>query len=232
MVSLQTVQAGHLLFAALQPAGGALAGGFCVFVGGGVLHTLVKGHGDGGAQVGLDAHALLGPHENLVAVHVRGEGDALLLDVPQLSQREHLEPAAVCQDGAVPAGELADTAQLFHGLIPGPQMQVIGVAQLHLAVQVFQIVGGHSALDGPGGGYVHKGRGLHRSVDRLKPATAGGALLLDKMVHVSTPSASSFHKNAAPGKAPHRSFTKYYTVFPGARQGLSHQASVSQLTGV
>lgn len=107
-----------------------------------------------------------------------GEGDALLLDVPQLSQRKHLKPAAVRQDGAVPAGELSNAAQLFHRFIPGTQVQVIGVAQLHLAVQVFQIVGGYGALDGPSGGHIHKGRGLYRAVDCLKFSPAGGASCL------------------------------------------------------
>ena len=118
-----------------------------------------------------------GPMKMLRPVDVGGEGDPLLLDVPQLGQGEHLEAAAVRQDGALPAGEFAYAPQLFHDLVPGPQVQVVGVAQLHLAVQVFQVVGGHRPLDGPGGGYVHKGRGLHRAVDGLKLPPAGAALL-------------------------------------------------------
>ena len=39
-----------------------------------------------GAQIGLDLHTLLRPHENLVAVDVGGEIHALLLDLPQACQ--------------------------------------------------------------------------------------------------------------------------------------------------
>ena len=67
----------------LQPPERPLTGGLYVVVGGWVLHTLVKGHGDIAAQVGLDAHGLLRPHEDPAAVDVGGEGDPLLRDLPQ-----------------------------------------------------------------------------------------------------------------------------------------------------
>ena len=57
--------------------------------------TLVEGHGDGGAQIGLDLHTLLRPHEDLVAVDVGVEVNALLLDLAEACQGKHLEAAGI-----------------------------------------------------------------------------------------------------------------------------------------
>ena len=62
-----------------------------------ILHTLIKGHCDGGAQVCLDLHTLLRAHKDAVAVQMRGKGHAFLRDLTQLGQAEHLESAAVGQ---------------------------------------------------------------------------------------------------------------------------------------
>ena len=122
--------------AALQPPGRPLAAGLGVLVGGGILHALVKGHGDVTAQVGLDAHGLLGAHEDLAAVDVGGEGDALLLDLAQRGQGEHLEPAGVREDGAVPVHELVEPPHLPDDVVAGPQVQVVGVGELDLAAHL------------------------------------------------------------------------------------------------
>ena len=79
----QGVEPVVLPLAPLQPAQRTLTAGLGVVVGRGVLHTLVKGHGDVAAQVGLDTHALLRAHEDTVAVQMAGEGNALLADLPQ-----------------------------------------------------------------------------------------------------------------------------------------------------
>ena len=74
------------VLAALEPSGRALAGGFGVGVFGGVFHALVKGHGDVGAEIRLDAHTFLRAHEDPVAVQMGGEGHAFLLDLAQTRQ--------------------------------------------------------------------------------------------------------------------------------------------------
>ena len=53
------IEPGHLLLTAFQPAGGSLAGSLGIRVFRRILHTLVKGHSDGGCQTGLDTHAFL-----------------------------------------------------------------------------------------------------------------------------------------------------------------------------
>ena len=176
------LQAGHLILAAQQPAGRAGAAVFGVLVGGGVLHALVKGHGDGRTQVGLDLHALLRPHKNAVTVQVGVEGNALLGDLAQLGQAEHLEPTAVGQDGTVPLSEFVQTAHLGHQLVTGAQMQMVGVAQHDLGTDVFQIQRRQTAFDGGGGGNVLECGGLHGAVHRSKFAATGGTFLFDKAV--------------------------------------------------
>ena len=175
-------QAGHLGLAAQQPAGGAGTAVFGVIILGRVFDALVKGHGDGGAQVCLDLHALLRAHKDLVAVQVGMEGHALLGNVAQLGQAEYLKAAAVGQNGAVPAGKLVQAAHIGHDLVAGAQMQVVGVAQHDLGADILEVKGGKAALDGAGSGDIHKRRGLYGAVHRFKDAAAGMALLFEQTI--------------------------------------------------
>ena len=180
----QGVEAVVLGLAPLQPAGGALTAGLGVFVGRGVLHALVKGHGDVAAQVGLDLHGLLRPHEDPVPVDVGGEGDPLLPDLPQRGQGEHLEPAGVRQDRAVPVHELVEPPHLPDDMVARPQVQVVGVAELDLAAHLLQIMGGDAALDGPLCAYVHEHRRLdHAAVGAGEFAAPGAALGFQHFEH-------------------------------------------------
>ena len=51
-------------------------------------------------------------------------------------------------------------AHFPHDLVCGPQMQVVGVGQLHLTADIFQILRAQRTLDGALGAHVHKYRGL------------------------------------------------------------------------
>ena len=123
----QCVQPVVLLFAAFQPPQRPFAGGLGVVIGRGVFHAFVKGHGDVAAQIALDTHTLLRTHEDAVSVQVAGKRHALLLDLSQPCQREHLKAAAVGEDGAIPAHELMKSSHLPHHIVAGAQVQVIGV---------------------------------------------------------------------------------------------------------
>ena len=101
-----------------------------------------------------------------MAVEVRGKGHALLGDLAQLCEAEHLKSAAVGEDGAVPAGKLVQAAHIGYQLITGAQMQMVGVAEHYLGADLLQILRGQAALDGTGGGNILEGRGLHRAVHR------------------------------------------------------------------
>ena len=129
----QAVEPVMLRLAPLKPAERPLHRSFGVLVPSRIFHALIKGHGDVAAQIGLDLHGLLRPHEDTVSVNMAGKGDALLPDLPQGGQRKHLKSAGVRQNRAVPVHELVEAAHLAHHLIAGPQVQMIGVGQLDLA---------------------------------------------------------------------------------------------------
>ena len=66
-----------------------------------------------------------------------------------------------------------------HGLyhrVPGAQMEMIGVAQLHLGADLLQIRRTKGPFNGPLGTHVHKYRGLHRAVGAGKLPPPGQAL--------------------------------------------------------
>ena len=149
---------------------------------GGVLHALIKGHGDGRAQICLDLHTLLRAHKDAVTIQMRGEGHALLGDLTQLCQTEHLKSAAVGQDRPVPAGKLVQAAHIRYQLVAGTQMQMVGVAQHDLRADILQILRRQAALDGTSGGNVLEGRGLHRAVHGFELAPPGAVLLLEQGV--------------------------------------------------
>ncbi len=175
----QGVQPVVLPLAALQPAEGPLTAGLGVLIGRRVLHALVKGHGHVAAQVGLDAHGLLRPHENLPPVNVGGEVDPLLLDAPQGGQGEDLEAAGIRQDGPLPVHEFVQPPHPPYQLVAGPEVEVVGVAQLNLALDLPEVESVHAPLDGGLGAHVHKHRGLdHAAVGAGKLAAPGAALCL------------------------------------------------------
>ena len=179
------LQAVHLVLAAQQPTGRAGAAVFGVLVGGRVFDALVKGHGNRRAKVCLNLHALLRSHKDTMAVEVGVEGHALLRNMAQLGQTEHLKAAAVGQDGAVPLGKLVQTAHLSHEFVARAQVQMIGVAQHDLCADVLEVQRRQTALDGGSRGDILERRGLDRAVHRGKFAAAGSPFLFDKAVRHS-----------------------------------------------
>ncbi len=179
----QGQQAVLLRPAPLQPPQGTLAGRLGVLVGGRIFHALVKGHGHVAAQVGLDLHGLLRPHEDPPPVDVGGEGNSLLRNLPQSRQGEHLETAGVGEHRPVPVHKTVKPPQLLHHPIAGAQVQVVGVGQLDLTAQLLQIQGGHRPLDGSLSAHVHKHRGLGRAVGAGELPPAGLALGFRHLKH-------------------------------------------------
>ena len=172
----QAVEAVHFGAATNQPAVGALHALFAIGIGRGVFHALVKRHGNGGGEVGLDLHALLGPHENLFAVHVGGKIDPLLLDAAQFCQREDLKAAAIGQNGAVPVHKLVQSPHLADQPVAGADMEMVGVGKLHLTADLAQEHGVDAALDGGAGAHVHEHRGLNIPVNGMQNSPARAAV--------------------------------------------------------
>ena len=78
----------------------------------------------------------------------------------------------------MPAHEFVQAAHVPDELVPGADVQVVGVGQLHLAAQVLQVLGGEAPFYGGHGAHVHKGRGLDRAVGRCELPPPGVPLFL------------------------------------------------------
>ena len=77
-----------------------------------------------------------------------------------------------------------EPAQGPDNIVAGTQVQVVGIAQLDLTFDAFQIVGAESTLNGTLGAYVHKYRGLYNAaVGAGKAAAPGAALGFDDFKH-------------------------------------------------
>ena len=99
------VETVHLRLTACQPACSPGNGFSGIIVWSGIFNTLIKGHGDGGTQVGLYLHTFLRPHENLFPIHMGRKMNPFLGDFPQGGQGKDLKATAVGKDGALPGGE-------------------------------------------------------------------------------------------------------------------------------
>src|SRR5699024_9531857 len=86
-----------------------------------------------------------------------------------------------------PAHEFMQAAHPVDKIIPGADMEVVGVAQLDLAVKVFQVIGGDTALDRGRSADIHKSRHFDFAVNGGKGSAAGAALHGDQFVHGSGP---------------------------------------------
>ena len=73
-------------------------------------------------------------------------------------------------------------AQPVNGLVPRPHMQMVGIAQLHLRPDLFQVLRGHAALDRGDGADIHKDRRLNGSVHSDKAPAAGRPVSSDQRI--------------------------------------------------
>ena len=111
-----------------------------------------------------------------------GEGHALFGDLAQLCQTEYLKSTTVSQDGAVPAGELVQTAHVCHHLVAGTKVKMISIAQHHLRTDLLKVMGRKAALDSTGSSHVLKNGRLHRAMHGLELAPPGVMFLLEQLV--------------------------------------------------
>ena len=124
---------------------------------------LVEHHHDVGADVALRVHDRLGREKQRVAVEVALEADAVLGDLADVGEREHLEAAGVGQNGAVPAHEPVQAAVRAQHLASRPQRQMVGVAQDDLRADVVGERPWRDALDG-----TQRADGHERSASRSR----------------------------------------------------------------
>jgi len=108
------------------------------------------------------------------AVDVRAEGDAVVVDLVDRGEREHLEPAGVGEDRPIPRGELVESTGQADHLEARAQVEVIRIAEDDPGVERLgaQLVGGHrlDRAERPDR-HEHRRRDVPRGVCRI-PARA------------------------------------------------------------
>ncbi len=106
---------------------------------------------------------------------MRLELGTLLRDLATLGQAEDLIAAAVSQDRAVPTDEAMQSAAARDQVIPGTEVQVIGVAEDDLRACILEILE-KRPLHGTLRADRHEGWRAHDAVRRLELAEAGTAV--------------------------------------------------------
>ena len=78
---------------------------------------------------------------------MRAERRALLRDLSEIAEAEHLKTAAVREDGTVPVHELVQTSRLAHKFHARSEEEMIGIAEDDPRTKIVQLVG-RDTLDG------------------------------------------------------------------------------------
>ena len=149
----------------LGPADGAVHRDFTRGALARVGRTLVEYHGDVRAQCILDVKAVLHIEEQLVAVEVGTEMDALVGDGAELREREDLEASAVGQNRLIPVHELVETAGGPDDLATRAEVKVVGVTKEDLGARLGDLLGREA---------FHRGLGTDRHEDRRADLPMGG----------------------------------------------------------
>ena len=139
-----------------------------------VRRALVELHGDVGAKRFLDAHVLLGHPTHIAAVVNRAEGDAVVVELARIGEREDLEPARVGEHRPIVVHELVHPAGFRNHIFTGALRQMVGVRKHHLGFQLAKLRRGDAlhrgrCADG------HKHRSVEIAVRRREGERAGVA---------------------------------------------------------
>lgn len=104
----------------------------------------------------LDVHHAFGREDVLAAVDVRAKLGALFAQLADARKGEHLEATAVGQHRAVEAVELVQAARLLQHVEARTEVQVVGVAQNDLRLDVLLQFSQVHTFDGAHSAYRHE----------------------------------------------------------------------------
>ena len=127
-----------------------------------------------------------------------GKGHSLLLYLAELCKRKDLKSAAVGKNRTVPTGKFVKSTKLLYKLVARSDVEMIGVAELNLRPDVFQIVGVKRTLDRSAGCDILERRRFYRSVNGCKFSETGFSALLDylKFCHFFLLKGSPLHRRS------------------------------------
>ena len=131
-----------------------------------ILGALIESHADIRAQRDLHIHGMLGSKKVRTPVEMRPEAHALVRYFAQVGEAIDLKAAGVGEHGARPADEAMQPAHATDSLMSGAQIEMIGIAENDLRVQLLENVL-RNGLDGAGGSHGHEHRGFHGLVRQM-----------------------------------------------------------------
>lgn len=112
---------------------------------------LVEGHVDVGADFPLGLHAGFRGHADFVAVDMRLESNAFVIDFG-VGQGKHLEAARVGESWGVPVGKFGEAAGFFDEVRAGGKNEMVGVGEDGLAAEGAHFCVGEGFDAGASGG--------------------------------------------------------------------------------
>ena len=129
--------------AALRPFESGVERSFHILAGGGKWRAFVETHDDVRAQGFLNGDNAFRSEEMAAAVDVGLELHAFAGDLAQAGKAHDLESAAVREHRPVPGDELVKPPGGADKLVPGTQIEMVGVPQYDLGVAFLKLVGAH-----------------------------------------------------------------------------------------
>ncbi len=138
--------------------------------------ALVEGHADVGAYDALGIHIVFRSESMPAAVDMALEGAAFRSELAYGTQAEHLEAAAVGEDGTVPVLELVKSARRPEDIQSGTEIEMICIAEDDLGFDIFLKVFMVYPLYGPDSAYGHEDRGAYIAVAGMQDSATGGGM--------------------------------------------------------
>src|SRR5690606_7722996 len=131
----------------------------------------------------LDLDRFLRTEEQRFTADMGPEGDPFLRNLAEGTETEHLEPAAVGQDPAIPVHKAVQPPCLPDDLVTRTEVEMVRIAQDDPAPDLLQLLRAHR-LDGGLGAYRHEHRGFKGSVRGMEPSQTGSGLFahLDQLI--------------------------------------------------
>ncbi len=163
-IAVERLRFVKVLQIALQPALGELQRFLRVLIRRVARTALVERHHYIRSDNALSVNIVLRSESMLRPVDVRAESAAFRRKFAHLREREHLKSAAVGKNRPVPVLELVEAAGLAENLKTRAQVEMVGVAEYNLGLDVLHQVPVVDALDGTYRPHGHEYRRLNRTV--------------------------------------------------------------------
>ena len=140
---------------------GALHGLLRILTVSGARATFIKCHHDVSTYLALDIHHVLGGEHQFTTINMGRELHAFFGHFANIGEGEYLKTARIGQYGACPSLKTMQSARFVQDLGAWSQIQVIGVTQNDLGINIFFKEGALHSFHSTDRAYGHKNGGLY-----------------------------------------------------------------------